>query len=382
MKIRQKIKVEFDYNIYFTGDMFSSGGRILKEIFKDKNSRIMVFIDSAVSLEYPEVEKKLRLWFKNNPERGEYVIPRVKIKGGEWCKNDKKLQGRVARLLRDNSLDRHSFVVIIGGGAVLDTVGYFASITHRGLRQIRIPTTVLSQCDSGVGVKNGINYYGTKNYFGTFTPPFAVINDFNFLQTLGTRDILSGAAEAFKVAIIKDRKFLNFLVNNSERFLKGDRKAIKKMIFTSARLHAEHISTGQDPFETGSSRPLDFGHWSGHFIEVLTKYELRHGEAVALGVVLDMIIAKNLKLISAKEFTRVYNGLKNCGFNLWHPVMERRDRNGILSIYRGLEEFRQHIGGELHLVMPDRLGKKCVIKSLPHDEIEKAVREMKNENKK
>lgn len=381
MKIHQAFAVKFNYDIYFTGNMFGNNGMIFREIFKDKNSKIMVFVDSGVAGKHTGIVKQISTWFKKNQESGSYISP-VKVPGGERCKCDRNAQRIIGDSLRIHGLDRHSFVVIIGGGAVLDTVGYIASITHRGIRQVRIPTTVLSQCDSGVGVKNGINYYNTKNYFGTFTPPYAVINDFRFIRSLGKRDILSGVAEAFKVALIKDKTFLNFLIRNGQAFKKQNAKVIKKMISRSAELHADHIAKGDDPFEMGSARPLDFGHWSGHYIETLTGYTLKHGEAVVLGLMIDMIIARELKLVTVREFNKVLEGLKACGFKLWHPVLEKREKNGKLSIANGLEEFRQHIGGELNLVMPDGLGKSCILKSISAEQIENAVTEMKDENTK
>ncbi|HHT9109726.1 MAG TPA: 3-dehydroquinate synthase [Candidatus Brocadiaceae bacterium] len=381
MKIHQAFAVKFNYDIYFTENMFSNNGRIFSEIFKDKNSKIMVFIDSGVADKHTGIVKQISAWFKKNQERGAYISP-VRVPGGERCKCDRKTQRIIGDSLRIHGLDRHSFVIIIGGGAVLDTVGYIASITHRGIRQVRIPTTVLSQCDSGVGVKTGINYYNTKNYFGTFTPPYAVINDFRFIRSLGVRDILSGVAEAFKVAIIKDKTFLNFLARNGSALKKQNAKAIKKMISHSAELHADHIAKGDDPFEMGSARPLDFGHWSGHYIETLTGYTLKHGESVVLGLMIDMIIARELKLVTVREFNKVLEGLKAWDFKLWHPILEKREKNGKLSIANGLEEFRQHIGGELNLVMPDGLGKSCLLKSISAEQIETAVKEMKNENTK
>src|SRR5207342_647581 len=108
-------------------------------------------------------------------------------------------------------LDRHSFIAIIGGGAVLDMACFAAALAHRGIRAIRIPTTVLSQADSGVGVKNGVNLFGKKNFIGTFVPPFAVINDSRFLESLSRRDTVSGVVEAIKVALLRDPAFYRYL---------------------------------------------------------------------------------------------------------------------------------------------------------------------------
>lgn len=378
MIIKQKIKVEFSYKIHFIRDLFNPSNNLLENTLKNTKPKVIVFLDSKVAHLFPGLKYKIKRWFNFHPKNGT-LVSIIVIQGGEQSKNNPKYYKNIANALYLNELDRHSYVITIGGGAVLDTVGFIASITHRGIRHIRVPTTVLSQCDSGVGVKNAINYYGTKNYFGTFTPPYAVINDFEFLKTLDTRDWLGGIAEAFKVAIIKNGSFLRYLVTNAGKLKKRNEKVMEFMIFNCARLHANHIVKGKDPFEINSSRPLDFGHWSAHYLEVLTDYKLRHGEAVAIGIVLDMIIAKNRGLVSKKESQFVIRGLKNCGFKLWHPVLETREKNNSLGIYRGLELFRQHLGGKLTLIMPAHLGKMRQINNVLHNEVEKAVQEMKNE---
>lgn len=378
MKIEQQIRVEFNYTIHFTRDLFNPANEVLKEIVKDDRSRAMIFLDSGVASSWPDIKYRIEAWFDAHPACATLVSPISILDGGERCKNNFTCYREIAYALRVNKLDRHSYVVIIGGGAVLDAVGFIASISQRGIRHIRVPTTVLSQNDSGVGVKNGINFFGTKNYFGTYTPPYAVINDFDFLKTLPMRDWLSGVSEAFKVAIIKDRSFLEYLVSKAKELFNHDVKVMETLITRCVQLHTDHIVSGNDPFENGSSRPLDFGHWSGHYLEVITKFKLRHGEAVAIGIILDMTIARNRDLITRDEYNFVYYGLRDCGFLLWHPALEKRENGKSLSVYHGLEEFRQHLGGKLTLIMPNQLGNSCQVNSISYHEVNHAVREMKD----
>ena len=129
------------------------------------------------------------------------------FKGGETEKNNKESFQKILKSINDYSICRHSFVITIGGGAIIDMAGYASTIAHRGVKLIRIPTTVLAQNDAAVGVKNSINEFGKKNFLGTFSPPYAIINDLNFLKTLNQRDWISGIAEAIKVALIKDSTF-------------------------------------------------------------------------------------------------------------------------------------------------------------------------------
>ena len=193
------------------------------------------------------------------------------IAGGEQVKHDPELVTRLQRRLVELGIDRHCYVVAIGGGAFLDMVGFVAATTHRGVRHVRVPTTVLGQNDSGVGVKNGVNAFGVKNLLGTFAPPFAVLNDSSFLRTLHPRDRIAGIAEAVKVALIRDRVFFEWLEAQVDALRACAPEATARMIRRCAELHMRQIAHGGDPFETGSARPLDYGHWSAHKLEALTR---------------------------------------------------------------------------------------------------------------
>src|SRR5207342_1375288 len=171
--------------------------------------------------------------------------------GGEKVKNLPRYVKEILRAINDGGLCRHSYVVAVGGGAVLDVAGYAAATAHRGVRLIRVPTTVLSQDDSGVGVKNGINAFGKKNYLGTFAAPFAVINDADFLTTLSDRDWRSGISEAIKAALIRDAGLFDFIEQHAVRLKQRDMGVMKDVVSRSAALHYAHIATGGDPFELG-----------------------------------------------------------------------------------------------------------------------------------
>jgi 3-dehydroquinate synthase len=256
----------------------------------------------------------------------------------------------------DHHIDRHSFVIGVGGGAMLDAVGLVAATAHRGIRHIRIPTTVLAQADSAVGVKNGVNLYGVKNYVGTFAPPFAVLNDLNFVVSLPSRDKIAGMAEAVKVSLIRDAKFFTWLERNADLLATFDRAAMSTLIKRCAELHMHQIARGGDPFEMGSARPLDYGHWSAHKLESMTRYHLRHGEAVAIGLALDARYSVLVGLLDAGLEDRICFLLEHLGFKLWHPAIERKRSEGESEILAGLREFREHLGGELTITLLTSLG--------------------------
>ncbi|MCL2104150.1 MAG: 3-dehydroquinate synthase, partial [Kiritimatiellaeota bacterium] len=216
----------------------------------------------------------------------------------------------------------------------------------------RLPTTVLSQNDAGVGVKNGMNEGGAKNFIGTFAPPFAVINDSDFLKTLPPGDWISGVAEAFKVAIIADKPFFRQLCALAPKLRKRNQAAMARVIERTAQLHLKHIATSGDPFEFGSARPLDFGHWAAHRLEMLSNFMLTHGQAVAIGIALDSTYAFLKRMIPEAEHTAILKGLTDCGLPVYSPLLERPELLG------GLEQFREHLGGRLCVTLPSPLGAK------------------------
>jgi 3-dehydroquinate synthase len=266
--------------------------------------------------------------------------------GGESVKNSEQSLRRVLQWVQDHNLDRRSYIVVIGGGALLDAVGFAAAIAHRGIRLVRLPTTTLSQGDSGVGVKNAINYFGKKNWIGTFAVPWAVINDASLLASLSDRDFRCGFSEAVKVSLLKSRDDFEFLCRHASRIAARDMTYAFEAIGRSCRWHLEHITQGGDPFESFEARPLDFGHWSAHRLEPLTQYEIRHGEAVGIGVALDCLYSAAVHGFPQESAIQVCQCLQELGMPLWHDQLGEVD-----LMLRGLEEFRQHLGGRLTVTM-------------------------------
>jgi 3-dehydroquinate synthase len=379
VKYHQSFSVDFHYDVLFTHDIFALQNHALAEVMEGDHGRAMFFLDDGVLAHWPSLPDAIRQWMEHHLPAIEYVTPFQSVPGGENIKNDMAILDRVGVFATHNGICRHSYVIIVGGGAVLDAVGFAASVIHRGLRQIRIPTTVLSQVDSGVGVKNGLNRFGMKNYYGFFAPPFAIVNDGRFLETLSARDWISGLSEAFKVAIIKDRPFLDFLFENAGRLAERDSQAMDHVIRRCAELHLNHIRESGDPFERGLARPLDFGHWAAHRLESMSGHTLRHGEAVAIGVAIDTHCASYLGLVSAEECEYVCNAMKKCGLSLWHDSLLKGSSWDQLEVLAGIEQFREHMGGRLTIAMPLGLGAYTDINDLPHDLVIQAIKAIKKQ---
>jgi 3-dehydroquinate synthase len=377
MKFKQKFNIDYEYEVTFTHNIFSEDNSTLKELLGEKESKAIFFIDAGVDKVFPSLRKDIIRWSEKNPGVLDLRLPVQIIEGGEKIKNNFQVIENICNAMTDASICRHSYCFIIGGGAVLDAVGFAAAIFHRGVNQIRIPTTVLSQDDSGVGVKNAINHNGVKNLFGTFAPPYAVINDSLFLTALSKREILSGVAEAIKVSIIKDQDLFYYIKNNAKAINNCDMMILETIIRKSAKLHMDHICLGGDPFEKGSSRPLDFGHWSAHKLESITNHAVKHGEAVAMGIALDAFAAVKLGLINEETCSDIIVTLQDCGFDLWHPALEERDSKGQLLIIKGLREFQEHLGGELTLAMPTKIGTITDIHEMPEIVVEESLDQLR-----
>ncbi len=403
MRYRQKLEVPFEYDVVFTRDLFGERNETLTETLAVRSqadtdihtqtssptqpdagpARVAVFVDAGVLQHWPDLIEKITAWTEARSEQVFLCAPPMTVPGGEEVKNDLLFVQRMTHQFQRLELCRHSYVMAIGGGAVLDAVGLAAAVFHRGLRLIRVPTTVLSQDDSGMGVKNGVNLDGVKNLIGTFAPPYAVINDSIFLTSLEDRDWYGGLSEAFKVALIKDASLLDELEALASPLANRDLEAMERMVQRCALIHLQHIRTGGDPFELGSARPLDFGHWSAHKLETMTKHELRHGEAVAIGIALDVYCAERMGFISRLERDRACGIMEACGLKLWHSALARRSSvNGTLQVMAGLEEFRQHLGGRLTLTMPNPTGKKIDIHALPTEFVEAGVQWLSQRNEK
>jgi 3-dehydroquinate synthase len=356
--IQQQFSISYSFPVIFTRDAFNVQNPSLYKILigaGQKRNRILIVIDSHVFSSTPGLSEKIDGYVKHYKDAMEIVAAPFIIRGGEICKKEPVEVEKIHELIDRLHLCRHSFILAIGGGAALDVVGYAASTAHRGIRLIRMPTTTLAQNDAGVGVKNGINAFGRKNFLGTFSPPFAVINDLDFLKTLPERDLRSGIAEAVKVALIKDRIFFDFLYKERHGLSAFMPDVMEKMIIRCADLHLEHIRTSGDPFEYGTSRPLDFGHWSAHKIEEMTDGEIKHGEAVAIGIALDSLYSHHAGFISEIELHRVFSILEDIGFDLYHWSLSWMDAD------TALREFQEHLGGELNIPLLSGIGNKIEV---------------------
>ena len=364
--LEQSFNIRYHYKIFFTEGLFNSDNLLLADFFNSESSaaqkKVLFVLDAGLVDANPALETAITAYFQVH-RAVELVSEILIVPGGEAAKNNPAVLESIIEAVDVHGIDRHSYIAAVGGGAVLDLVGYAAAIAHRGIRHLRIPTTVLAQNDSGVGVKNGVNYKGKKNFLGSFSPPVAVFNDKQFLLTLNNRDFRSGISEAIKVALIKDPAFFAWIEAHASKLLNRDMESMEYLIKQCARLHLEHISS-LDPFERGSSRPLDFGHWSAHKLEQLSNFSITHGEAVAMGMALDSTYSLYAGVLSEEKLQRILN-LLALFFDITNPLIRITDLNA--PILQGLQEFREHLGGNLCITLLRDIGEGFEVHEIdPH----------------
>lgn len=371
LTVECKIDVPYRFPLVFTHDVFGPDNPVLAETLAEcrhhgSPSVVRVWIDQGLVGANPAIIERCRTYLHRNLSRASRGDPAV-FPGGESVKTGWKHINEMLRDLQRNGLCRHSYLIAIGGGAFLDAAGFSAALFHRGVRLVRMPSTTLSQNDSGVGVKNGINLNGCKNILGTFAPPAAVINDLDLLDTLDPYVMRDGVAEAIKVAIIQDRPFFEYIERHAADLKVGRKQELYELVRRCAMLHLNHIQSNGDPFETGSARPLDFGHWSAHRLEAMSNYTLRHGQGVAIGIALDSYYAQKKSLISSSAFKKIISAITCAGLPVYLSLLSKRNRAGDFDVLAGIEQFREHLGGNLSITLPAGLGNKVEVSEMDID---------------
>jgi len=376
--IQREIQVGWQLRVFFTEDVFNPGNPVLKDALADATRRkVLVVLEDSLAQALPGLETRIERYFSAHAKVLQLVRSPLFVEGGESAKNSPTLVTDILSHIDRHHIDRQSYLIAVGGGALLDVAGFAATTAHRGLRLVRIPTTTLSQADSGIGVKNAINAFGKKNFIGTFAPPYAVINDFNLLATLEPRDKRAGYVEAVKVACIRDRAFFEEIERTADQLAAFEPAAMKRLIHRCGELHLDHIATSGDPFETGSARPLDFGHWAAHKLEQLSGFQICHGEAVAVGLALDTLYARDTGLLDAKSAGRILDLLERLGFKLFADELLSADAMDHLHVLNGLEEFREHLGGELSVTLLKEIGQAVEVHEMNLPKLVESIHELR-----
>ena len=271
----------------------------------------------------------------------------------EKNKNQKSIDNILSILLRKN-FNRNDCVISIGGGITGDVSGFAASIFKRGLKFVNIPTTLLSQVDSSIGGKTGINNKYGKNLIGSFYQPNLVISDINFLKSLPKREVICGYGEILKHAIIADRKFFIFLDINGSKVLNLKSPFIEKAIFKSCLIKKKVVET--DEKEMSIRKILNFGHTFAHAYEATLGYskKLNHGEAVILGIKTAAKFSLLNDILNIKEFKLIENHLSK--LNLPKDITNFFSIKNLNKILFFMKKDKKNITKKLNLVLLKKIG--------------------------
>ena len=372
--IRRSIQVAWPIQVFFTDHVFSADNPLLRNLLLDTTSRkVLVVLEDSLAQAQPLLEHHIAQYFSPANESLRLVRLPLFLAGGERTKNSPTIIHDIHAHIHRHHVDRHSYVIAVGGGALLDMVGFAAATAHGGLRLVRIPSTTLSQADSGVGVKTGLNAFGQKNFLSTYAPPFAVINDFTLIDSLPSRDKRSGYVEAVKIACLRSPEFFEELEASAGALAAFEPPAMRHLIRRCAELHLDHLAYTDDPFESSSSAPLEFGHWAAFKLEELSSFQLVHGEAVAIGIALDVVYSQQTGLLPAPVADRILNLLERLGFPLFADELMNTNACGQLTVLSGLDGLREQYGAELTVPLLRALGTAVDVKHLDAAQVEAAI---------
>lgn len=350
-------ELRFRHRVRFGRGLFGATSAGLDAVLRGPSeddgfrARLLPVVDDGIARAQPDLLDRLRAGLADLGDAIPEPAKPMLVPGGERAKNDPTVLDEIVDRLDRERICRRSVVLAVGGGAVLDVVGYAAAVFHRGVRLVRVPTTTLAQDDAAMGVKNGVNRRGKKNLLGGFAVPEAVVCDLDLLDSLPDRHWIAGFAEAVKIAVIRDRELFERIERDAEAIRSRDRTSSELVVHRSAELHWRHIVEGGDPFELGSARPLDFGHWAAHRLESVSDHRLAHGEAVAIGIAIDATVAVLEGRLDERSRDRIVATLSALGLPTWDEAANDHGR-----LLAGLEEFREHLGGPAGIALPTSIG--------------------------
>jgi 3-dehydroquinate synthase len=365
--------IAFTHRVRFTRGLFDPANPTLVDAIDPNRTggstpRLLLALDAGLAAARPGLAEEFAAYARAHAARMPSSAATLLIPGGEACKNDPSVVDALLEAVERERICRRSAIVAVGGGAVLDVVGFAAAIAHRGVRLVRVPTTTLAQDDAAMGVKNGVNRFGKKNFVGAFAVPWAVLCDETLLETLPDAHYRDGFSEAVKIALLRDPALFAALEAGADAIRRRDAAVAMPIVRRSAHLHLKHILEGGDPFESREARPLDYGHWSAHRLESLTRFELSHGAAVGVGVALDTAYAAIEGRLPERDAERTLRLLHALGIATWHPALAE-----VETLLAGLEEFREHLGGRLTITLLEGIGRPVDVHALDRDTLRRAI---------
>tara|TARA_B100001057_G_scaffold311809_1_gene311834 strand:+ start:524 stop:1618 length:1095 start_codon:yes stop_codon:yes gene_type:complete len=363
MKLFIKTK-EKKYPIYFGENNYLKIKKILNE--NNINSKkTMVVYDKNVP---KKIISKLRMKLINN----ENIF--IGIKFNEKIKNLSTVK-KLLDTLGKNNFNRNDCVISVGGGIAGDICSFASSVYKRGLNFVNIPTTLLSQVDSSIGGKTGINNFLGKNMIGTFYQPDVVINDITFLKSLPKREMICGYAEILKHSLISNKKFFIFLKDNFKSILNLKSEIIKKTIFNSCKIKKSFVE--KDEKEKNLRKTLNYGHTFAHAFESTLGYtnKLNHGEAVLLGILAASKFSNKENLLSSGELNIIEKHISELKYNNFKTYFKKANVNKIL---RFMKSDKKNTSKEINLILLKKIAKPVLNNTYSQLKVKKFINSLIN----
>ncbi len=349
---------DLSYPIFVGTDLLSNCTIILNEFIQ--NRKIILIHDNVFSLK--KGKNKNFFAFVNSIKKFTTSVNLIGISGGDKTKHINQLNLILEKSL-SFEIDRDSIIIAFGGGVIGDIAGFAASILLRGINYIQIPTTLLSQVDSSVGGKTGINSSRGKNLIGSFHQPLAVIADINMLKSLPKREFVAGLVEVIKYGLIKDSNFFDYIDTHYKEILDYEEEKLKKIICKSCKIKSEIIKN--DEKESGQRALLNLGHTFGHAIESFGKYngKIIHGEAVSIGICLAFKLSKKMNFCSQDEVEKVVSLFKK----LTLPTSLEDIKSISITTLKMLEKFKfdkKNKNNQLTFILNKKIGESFIKKNM------------------
>jgi 3-dehydroquinate synthase len=361
----QKIRVRTKpngYDVMVGAGLLRRSGREIRRVLPTAGSRVFVITSPRVRGHWGDVlEKSLR------EARLPYEV--LEMHDGEPAKRLHTVEQLAERLV-DARADRKSLLVAFGGGVVGDSAGFLAAIFMRGIPVVQIPTTLVAQVDASIGGKTGVNLHAGKNLVGSFHQPRAVLVDPKIVETLDEREFRSGLFESLKSAVVRDRALFDFMERNPKKVLDRNARIMQRVIADSISVKAAVVSA--DEKESGLRRILNFGHTIGHAMEAATEYsKFLHGEAVAWGMIAAAAIARDVGCCRTETAERIASA--TLAYGPLPPLVCQ-----VQDVMDRLMADKKTVGGAVHFVLPQKIGKVKISGDVPAAIVRNAVELIKN----
>jgi 3-dehydroquinate synthase len=347
------------YSIHVTSDEDTA----LKALAEAVGGRMVAMItDEEVDKLHAE---RIKQWLSGHASK----VQKIVLPPGETSKS-LPTACHLLDWLAQSDMRRRDILVAVGGGAIIDTTGWVASIYMRGISYINLPTTLLAQVDAAIGGKVAVNHDTAKNLIGAFYAPDLVVSCTSWLGTLDARQFRAGLAEAIKLAVISSTQLLAFIEQHLESLAALDRTCLQSLVHAASSIKCTLVE--RDPYEVDLRRTLNFGHTVGHAVETVTGYgPVLHGEAVAYGMAVAVRVAAARGVLPPAVAARIVGLLRAVGL----PVLlgELRVAPAAEDVIVALDKVRQVRDGSLRFVLPTGIGSALIVDDVGHDEIRSAL---------